>query len=164
MDIAAYFKLMAERNASDLFFSTGAPVNIKIEGVTSPLGDQPVPPGMVKNLVFHMISDRQKKVFEETLELNFAISVPDIGRFRVNVYRQRGDVAMVIRYIKGHIPSIEELHLPATLKTLVMEPRGLILLVGASGSGKSSRSPTVTCTASGSTPRMTSTVIRAPGP
>lgn len=137
MDITAYLKLMAERNASDLFFSTGAPINIKIEGVTSPLGDQPIPPGMIRNLVSHMLNDHQKKVFEETLELNFATSVPDIGRFRVNIYRQRGDVAMVIRYIKGHIPSIEELHLPAILKSLIMEPRGLILLVGATGSGKS---------------------------
>lgn len=137
MDIAAYLKLMTERNASDLFFSTGAPVNIKVEGITSALGEQPLPPGMIRNLVFHIINDHQKKVFEDTMELNFAISVPDIGRFRVNVYRQRGDVAMVIRYIKARIPSIEELHLPEILKTLVMEPRGLILLVGASGSGKS---------------------------
>lgn len=137
MDIAAYLKLMTERNASDLFFSTGAPVNIKIEGVTSPLGDQPLPPGMVKNLAYNIISDHHKKVFEETLELNFAISVHDIGRFRVNIYRQRGDVAMVIRYIRSRIPSIEELHLPAILKSLVMEPRGLILVVGATGSGKS---------------------------
>lgn len=137
MDIALYLKLMTEKNASDLFFSTGAPVNIKVEGITSPLGDQPLPPGMVKALAYSIINDDQKKTFEETLELNLAISVHDVGRFRVNVYRQRGDVAMVIRYIKSRIPSIEELHLPATLKKLVMEPRGLVLLVGATGSGKS---------------------------
>jgi twitching motility protein PilU len=137
MDIVAYLKLMTERNASDLFFSTGAPVNIKIEGITSPHGDQPLPPGMVKNLAYKLISDHHKRIFEETLELNFAISVTDIGRFRVNIYRQRGDVAMVIRYIKSRIPSIDELHLPPILKGLVMEPRGLILVVGATGSGKS---------------------------
>ena len=84
-----------------------------------------------------IINDDQKRTFEETLELNLAISVRDVGRFRVNVYRQRGEVAMVIRYIKSRIPSFEELHLPAVLKKLVMEPRGLILLVGATGSGKS---------------------------
>jgi twitching motility protein PilU len=137
MDIATYLKTMTERNASDLFFSTGAPVNIKIEGVASPLDDQRLPPGMVSDLVYKMISDKHKKIFEETLELNFAISVQGIGRFRVNVYRQRGDVAMVIRYIKSQIPSIKELNLPEILKDLVMEPRGLILLVGSTGSGKS---------------------------
>lgn len=137
MDITAYLKLMTERNASDLFFSTGAPVNIKIEGITSPLGDKPLPFGMVKNLAYNMISEHHKKIFEESLELNLAVSVTDIGRFRVNIYRQRGDVAMVIRYIKSQIPSIDELHLPAILKRLVMEPRGLILIVGATGAGKS---------------------------
>ncbi len=137
MDIAAYLKLMSEKNASDLFFSTGAPVNIKIEGMVSALGDQLLQPGAVKQLAYSIINDEQKKTFEESLELNLAISVHDVGRFRVNIYRQRGEVAMVIRYIKSRIPSIEELHLPAILKEFVMEPRGLILLVGATGSGKS---------------------------
>jgi len=137
MDITAYLKIMTEKNASDLFFSTGAPVNIKTEGTTTPLGEHPLPPGKVKELAYSIINDNQKKSFEETLELNLAISVHDVGRFRVNIYHQRGDVAMVIRYIKSHIPTIKELQLPAILKTLVMEPRGLILIVGATGSGKS---------------------------
>jgi twitching motility protein PilU len=137
MDIVPYLKLMAEKGASDLFFSTGAPVNIKIEGISSPLGSQKLPPGMVQKLAYGIINDEKKKVFEETLELNFAIAAHDVGRFRVNLYRQRGEVAMVVRYIQSHIPSIEALHLPAILKDLVMEPRGLVLIVGATGSGKS---------------------------
>ena len=84
-----------------------------------------------------VISEEQKKTFEETMELNFSISVEYIGRFRVNLYRQRGETAMVIRFIKSRIPSIEELKLPTILKQLVVEPRGLVLLVGSTGSGKS---------------------------
>lgn len=137
MDIASYLKIMPETGASDLFFSTGAPVNVKIDGVTSAWNDQPLPPGRVKRLAYSLLNEDQIKTFEETLEMNLAVSVPDIGRFRVNVYRTRGETAMVIRYIKSRIPTFEELHLPAQLKDLVMEPRGLILLVGATGSGKS---------------------------
>ncbi|MBL4571694.1 MAG: PilT/PilU family type 4a pilus ATPase [Gammaproteobacteria bacterium] len=128
---------MAKENASDLFFSCGAPVNIKIEGITAPLGDSILPSGMVRTLAYSMINEEQRKSFEETLELNFGTSVKDTGRFRVNLYQQRGEVAMVIRYIKTQIPSIEELQLPLILKDLVSEPRGLILIVGATGSGKS---------------------------
>ena len=137
MEIAPYLKLMVDNNASDLFFSAGAPVNVKVEGVTSPLGDHPMQPELVKKLAYSLINDEQQKTFEQTMELNLAISVKDLGRFRVNLYRQRGNVAMVIRYIKSHIPSIEELHLPQIVKKLIMEPRGLVLLVGSTGSGKS---------------------------
>jgi twitching motility protein PilU len=83
------------------------------------------------------MSDEQVREFESTLECNLAISVAQLGRFRVNVFRQRGDTSMVIRYIKGQIPSIEELYLPQTLKKIVMEKRGLVLVVGSTGSGKS---------------------------
>ncbi|MCH7882654.1 MAG: PilT/PilU family type 4a pilus ATPase [Proteobacteria bacterium] len=137
MQINPYLKLMADKQASDLFFSTGAPVNIKIEGITSPVNDKPLPPGMVNQLAYRVISEEQKKTFEETMELNFSISIEYIGRFRVNLYRQRGETAMVIRFIKSRIPSIEELKLPPILKQLVLEPRGLVLLVGSTGSGKS---------------------------
>lgn len=128
---------MADKQASDLFFSTGAPVNIKIEGKTSPVIDKPLPPGMVKQLAYRIINDEQKKSFEEGMELNFAFSVEYIGRFRVHLYRQRGDTAMVIRYIKSRIPSIEDLNLPTILKQLVVKAQGLVLLVGATGAGKS---------------------------
>ena len=135
-DIAAYLKLMVEKNASDLFFSTGAPVNIKIEGTTSPVGQKYLAPGMVKNMAYSLMNDEQIKQFESTLEMNLAISLQDIGRFRINIYRQRGEHAMVIRYIKSNIPSLEELNLLPILKDLIMTPRGLVLVVGSTGSGK----------------------------
>lgn len=137
MDITPYLHLMIERNASDLFLSTGAPINIKIEGATRPVDKNALPPGTVKQLAYSIMTDEQIREFESTMEMNLAISARNMGRFRVNVYRQRGEVAMVVRYIKGSIPSIEDLQLPQTLKSLILEPRGLILIVGATGSGKS---------------------------
>lgn len=137
MDIVPYLKLMVQKNGSDLFFSTGAPVNIKAEGQTLPVGDTPLKPGQVRKLAYSIMSDDQVKEFESTLEGNLAISIQGLGRFRVNVFKQRGDAAMVIRYIRGDIPAIEELMLPPILKELIMEPRGLILVVGSTGSGKS---------------------------
>ncbi len=137
MDIVPYLKLMVQKNGSDLFFSTGAPPNLKTEGHTMPIGDSPMAPGMVRKLAYSIMNDDQVKEYEATMEGNLAISISGLGRFRVNVFRQRGDVAMVIRYIKGKIPSIEDLHLPQKLKELIMEPRGLILIVGSTGSGKS---------------------------
>jgi twitching motility protein PilU len=128
---------MVQKNGSDLFFSTGAPPNLKAEGRTLPIGDTPMKAGMVRKLAYSIMSDDQISEFESTMEGNLAISISGLGRFRVNVFRQRGDAAMVIRYIKGQIPSLEELHLPPTLKELIMEPRGLILVVGSTGSGKS---------------------------
>lgn len=137
VNLYQYLELMVTKNASDLFFSTGAPVNIKLEGRSRPVGQVPLTPGEVKELAYSMLSDEQKKTFEKTMELNFALSVKDIGRFRVNLYRQRGEVAMVVRYIKSVIPSIEQLNLPLILENLICESRGLILVVGAAGSGKS---------------------------
>jgi twitching motility protein PilU len=137
MDITPYLKLMAEKEASDLFFSVGAPPTIKIQGQSLPVGKTVLQPGDVRKLAWSITDDAQQKEFERELELNLAISLDTTGRFRVNVYRQRGEVAMVIRYIKTRIPGIEELRLPVILKDLVMEARGLILVVGATGSGKS---------------------------
>ena len=137
MDIVPYLKLMVQKSASDIFFSTGAPVNIKTEGDTMPVGDKPMQPGQVRKLAYSVMSDAQIKEFEATFECNLAISISGLGRFRVNVFRQRGDAAMVIRYIKGDIPEIERLNLPPILKELIMEQRGLILVVGSTGSGKS---------------------------
>lgn len=137
MDIVPYLKLMVQKNGSDLFFSTGAPPNLKAEGHTMPIGDNPMAPGMVRKLAYSLMNDDQTKEYERTMEGNLAISISGLGRFRVNVFRQRGDVAMVVRYIKGSVPSIEELQLPQKLKELIMEPRGLILVVGSTGSGKS---------------------------
>ena len=137
MEIAPYLKLMVQKNGSDLFFSTGAAPHLKAEGRTMPIGDQRLEPGKVRELAYSIMTDEQKSEFESTLECNLAISVGGLGRFRVNVFRQRGDVAMVLRYIKGTIPSLEELNLPPILKELIMEKRGLLLVVGSTGSGKS---------------------------
>ena len=137
MDIAPYLKLMVQKNGSDLFFSTGAVPHMKTEGRTMPIGDQRLESGKVRELAYSIMTDEQKSEFENTMECNLAISVGGLGRFRVNVFRQRGDAAMVIRYIKGKIPSIEELNLPPILRDLIMEPRGLVLVVGSTGSGKS---------------------------
>ena len=137
MDIVPYLKLMVQKSASDLFFSTGAPANIKTEGATLPVGDKPMQPGHVRKLAYSIMSDDQIREFEATFECNLAISIAGLGRFRVNVFKQRGDAAMVIRYIKGQIPQIESLNLPPLLKELIMEQRGLILVVGSTGSGKS---------------------------
>jgi twitching motility protein PilU len=137
MELVPYLRLMVQRNGSDLYFSTGALPHIKISGQTIAIGEQKMERGDVHKLAYSIMDDDQVREFESTLECNMAISVQSLGRFRVNVFRQRGDVAMVIRFIKAVIPSIEELYLPQLLKRLVMEKRGLILVVGSTGSGKS---------------------------
>jgi twitching motility protein PilU len=137
MDITPYLKLMVEKEASDLFMYVGAPVNIKIQGVLRAVGTRVLGPGGVKEIAYSIMNDGQIKEFEQEMELNFAIPLQGVGRFRANVFRQRGEVAMVVRYIKGDIPQVEELGLPSLLRTLVMEKRGLVLVVGSTGSGKS---------------------------
>jgi len=138
VDIGYFLKLMTEKNASDMFLTTGAPVNIKVEGKLYPLGNTGLPPGMVKKIAYSLMDEGDVPRFEKHLELNMAIAVKDAGRFRINVFKQRGEVGMVIRAIKSEIPGFEALKLPPVLRELVMEQRGLILMVGATGSGKSS--------------------------
>lgn len=137
MNITPYLKLMADKGASDLFFTTGAPVSMKIEGDTKAVGRSPLEPGIVKQIAFSIMTEEQQADFSHELEMNLGMSLKDIGRFRINVYYQRGEVSMVIRYIKAKIPSMEELNLPEKLKELVLEKKGLILVVGSTGSGKS---------------------------
>ncbi len=137
MDITPYLKLMVDKEASDLFFYVGASVNIKIGGVVRAVGNKPIAPGGVREIAYSVMKDDQIKEFEHEWELNFAIPLPGVGRFRANVFKQRGEVAMVVRYIKGEIPKVEELGLPPLLKNLIMEKRGLVLMVGSTGSGKS---------------------------
>lgn len=137
LDITDYLRLMVQKNASDLFFSAGAPVNIKTEGVTSPLGERILSAAEVRQLAYSIMSDEQVKTYESSLELNMAFSIEELGRFRINVFRQRGDSAMVVRYISSLIPSLESLKLPPILKELICEKQGLILVVGSTGSGKS---------------------------
>lgn len=137
MDLSQFFHLMAQRRASDLFFSAGAPAYIKIEGEIRPINQQVLDHNIVKAIAYGLMTQEQIAAFEATLEMNFGLSVPNVGRFRVNVFRQRGSVAMVIRYITDKVPSVESLNLPPVLSELVMHKRGLILVVGATGSGKS---------------------------
>ena len=132
------FNLMAEKQASDMFFTAGAPVQIKISGRVMPVNSQILDPAMVKKIAYEVMNEEQIKGYEQTLEMNFGVGRANLGSFRLNVFRQRGAVAMVIRYIKPDIPSLEELKLPEVLKTLVMEKLGMILIVGSTGSGKSS--------------------------
>jgi twitching motility protein PilU len=138
MFIDPLFKLMAEKQASDLFFTAGAPIQIKISGVVMPVNTQVLDPATVKKISYEVMSELQIKEFEKNLEMNFAVGRAELGSFRVNVFRQRGAVAMVIRFIKPDIPSIEDLKLPPVLKELVMEKLGMIIIVGSTGSGKSS--------------------------
>lgn len=137
MELPAFLKIMSDKGASDLYLTTGAPVLLKVEGRTGPITPHPLPAGAVRELAYSVMNDRQRAEFEKNLELDMAVGVNEVGRFRVNVFWQRGEVAMVIRHLKSEIPGIGELGLPSVLERLVMEPRGLILVVGATGSGKS---------------------------
>lgn len=137
MDLTPVFKFMADKQASDLFFSAGAPVYIKMEGELRPINSQVLDVDMVKRAVYGVMSEEQILAFETHRELNFGLSVAGAGRFRINVFRQRGSVAMVARYVSSKIPSLDASSLPPVLKDLVLEKRGLILVVGATGSGKS---------------------------
>lgn len=137
MDVTPFFKLMVDQNASDLFFTVGAPINMKVEGLINPVGKAPLTSQQSKEMAYSIMTDKQQKEFDENLELNMALSLQQLGRFRVNVFKQKGEVAMVIRYIKSEIPTLESLNLPPMLSDIIMEMRGLILVVGATSSGKS---------------------------
>ena len=137
MIITPLLKLAVERNASDLLFSVDAPITMKIDGIAYPINDQKVDSVSAQRIAYEMMSPEQIAQFERELEMNFSFRVPDVGSFRVNVFRQRGEVSMAIRYVRAKVLKVEELNLPLVLKNLVMEKRGLILLVGATSSGKS---------------------------
>ena len=138
MDIQPYLKLMVDKDASDVFFTVGSPVKIKIEGKLTSVGKTMLTSDLTKEAAFGIMNDYQKKIFEDTLECDFAIALADgSARFRVNVFNQRGDVGMVLRRIPSQIPTVDQLKLPPILNDLIMHKRGLILMVGATGSGKS---------------------------
>jgi twitching motility protein PilU len=130
-------RIVIEREGSDLFLTTGAPPSIKAFGKLSPLGTQVLPEDAVKKIAYQIMTPDQIKDFEKNPEMNLAMFDPDIGRFRINIFKQRGQIAIVARNIKTVIPSPESLGLPPILKTLVMQQRGLVLFVGGTGSGKS---------------------------
>jgi twitching motility protein PilU len=129
--------LMAEKKASDLFLSPGSPVHIKINGVSVPVNQQRLDPGSVVAMIREILTERQWQQFEDHHELNIGYGIRGIGSFRVNVFQQRGSASCVIRYIPGDIPKFGALNLPKALLEVVMEKRGLVLVVGATGSGKS---------------------------
>ena len=137
MNISPYLKLMVEKKASDLYFTTNAPVKIKIEGKQVPVGKTLLTPEMVREAAYGIMSEKQRKSYEVKHECDFAIAEEGVGRFRVNVFVQRGNVAMVLRYIPSEVPKFENLNLPPVLKELILHKRGLLLMVGSTGSGKS---------------------------
>jgi len=131
------FQLMADKKASDIFLSVGSPINIKINGIAMPINQQAIDGATVKALLYEVIDEKQRKEYEDTLELNTAFTQEGIGTFRISAFRQKGSPAVVVRYIPGTIPSFDSLGLPPVLKEIIMEKRGLLLMVGATGSGKS---------------------------
>jgi twitching motility protein PilU len=131
------FQLMAEKQASDIFISAGAPIHIKIQGNTLPVNQQVMLPDMIEKIAYELMSPDQIKTFEANWEMNLSFGVPHVGNFRVNIFRQRGSTSIVIRFILGNVPALDSLGLPNILGELIMEKRGLILIVGATGSGKS---------------------------
>ena len=135
--IKPLLRLMAEKNASDLFFTSNAPVKIKIEGVIYPVNRQILSAEAVRQIALGLMSSEQLDHFNDQLEIDFAISEPGVGRFRAAVFYQRGFPAIVLRYISVNIPRLEQLGLPTVLTDLAAMKRGLVLMVGATGSGKS---------------------------
>ena len=130
-------RMMIEKDGSDLFLTTGAPPSMKAYGKLVPLIDKKLPEGMVKKIAYQIMNAEQIKEFEKSPEMNLAVADPDIGRFRVNIFQQRGEIGIVARNIKTEIPSAESLGLPPVLSELIMSKRGIILFVGGTGSGKS---------------------------
>lgn len=137
-EIASLLERMVAEKASDLFLSVGAKPLIKVEGQFYSMGETVLDAQTVSNLCYSTLTDDQRKVFESTHELNLSVGLNNIARFRLNLFRQRGNPALVARHINNTIPDFNDLNLPSLLGELVMEDRGLILLVGGTGTGKSS--------------------------
>ncbi len=137
VDFSSFLKLMAHKKASDMFITAGVAPSLKINGKISPITQQPLTPQQSRDLVLNVMNPSQREEFEKTHECNFAIGVSGVGRFRVSCFYQRNQVGMVLRRIETKIPTIEELSLPPVIKTLAMTKRGIIIFVGATGTGKS---------------------------
>ena len=136
-DFTSFLRLMAQQKASDLFITAGVPPSMKVNGKLAPITQSPLTSQESRDLVLNVMNPSQREEFEKTHECNFAIGVSGVGRFRVSCFYQRNQVGMVLRRIETRIPTIEELNLPPIVKTLAMTKRGIILFVGATGTGKS---------------------------
>jgi len=137
LKILPYLKLAVEKNASDIFFTNNAPAMLKIEGEMLAVGKTLMTNSLIRELVENILTPEQRQYLDEHFEIDLATDAGGLGRFRVNVFTQRNTVAMVLRYVKAEIPTVEKLGVPEVLKDLIMLKRGMILMVGATGSGKS---------------------------
>ncbi|WLD58263.1 PilT/PilU family type 4a pilus ATPase [Salinispirillum sp. LH 10-3-1] len=137
MDFEALLRVMVDKGASDLFITAGVAPSIKVNGRIVPVTKSPLTPEQTREMVFAVMTEKQRREFTETQECNFAISARGIGRFRVSAMHQRNLAAMVLRRIEVNIPQMDELRLPEVLKQLAMTKRGLVIFVGATGAGKS---------------------------
>ena len=137
MRITQWLKTLASENGSDLYLSTGAPPCAKFQGQLKPIDSEIMKPGDIKEIAYEIMDDTQTAEFEQELEMNLAMSISGFGRFRVNIFLQRNEVAIVARNIVAEIPNWQDLRLPEILTDVVMRKRGLVLFVGATGSGKS---------------------------
>jgi twitching motility protein PilU len=136
-ELRAYLRILVQHHGSDLFLSTGSRPMVKLQGELRPLSETPLPPGQVKRVAEALMDAARQREFESNLESDFAVALPQLGRFRFNVFLQRGEVSLVARHVNARIPTLEELKMPAALHRLVMLKRGLVLVVGAAGCGKS---------------------------
>ncbi len=130
-------KILASQDGSDLYLSTGAPPCAKFQGTLKALSATPMAPGAVAAIAHDIMDEEQRATFDKELEMNLALSLSQVGRFRINIFKQRNEVSLVARNIKLDIPRFEDLHLPPVLLDVIMEKRGLVLFVGGTGSGKS---------------------------
>ncbi|MDR0673205.1 MAG: PilT/PilU family type 4a pilus ATPase [Zoogloeaceae bacterium] len=131
------FQLMSEKQASDLFVSAGTPIHIKIHGNSMPVNQQVMTPDMIEKIALELMTVEQAQAFENDMEMNLSFGMPQVGNFRVNLFRQRNSISIVVRFIQSNIPELSSLGLPPVMSDLIMEKRGLILIVGSTGSGKS---------------------------
>ena len=132
-----YLKLAVEKNASDIFFTSNAPAMLKVEGELLAIGKQQLTGDFIRDLAYSILTPEQQAYLKQNLEIDLATQAQGLGRFRVNVFHQRGAIGMVLRYVKASVPTLEELGVPEVLKDLIMHKRGMLLMVGATGSGKS---------------------------
>ena len=137
MQIESWLRMLAEKKGSDLYLSTGAPPCAKFDGQLQPIAKEVMAPGQIAEVANEIMDDTQREEFKRDLEINLAISIGGVGRFRINIFNQRNEVSIVARYIVTDIPHWQDLGLPKILPDLIMRKRGLILFVGATGSGKS---------------------------